>query len=57
MKKTKRILAMALLLMLLVSLVPAASADSPKAYWHEKRACTSDPYYQDWWRVFPTTPM
>lgn len=48
MKKSKRIIALALTVLLLVSIIPAAGAEPAKAYWHEKRACTSDPYYQDW---------
>lgn len=46
--------------MVLCLVVPASAAavGSDKAYWHEKRAASSDPYYLDWMKDIPDdTPL
>ena len=53
MKNKKRILAFALAVVMLVCLIPAASADPAKAYWHEKRAAATDSFYQNWMAQLP----
>ena len=53
MKKLKSALAVVLAVVLLLSMSSSAFAAQSVAYWHEKQAASTDPYYLDWMKQLP----